>query len=176
MAAYALQATAAATSGSDPTAPAGQELPAPNPPESLSKTVSGTTAAFTWTHATNANRCQHSFYRYSFHNNTDDSADYKRISDAQAISRAPGVGKRTAERIILELRGKLEEEFGGAFVPSAGGGAVSPVAPGGDPALQWLLALGYSMIEARQALSVEREEGLATDERVKRALQRMGGG
>ncbi len=96
-------------------------------------------------------------------------------SDAQAISRAPGVGKRTAERIILELRGKLEEEFGAPFLPSSTS-ASGPTTPGGDPALQWLLALGYSIVEARQALSVEREEGLATDERVKRALQRMGGG
>ncbi len=97
------------------------------------------------------------------------------MGDAQAISRAPGVGKRTAERVILELRGKLEEEFGG-LVPGRAVGVAAPGSATGDPALQWLLALGYSVIEARQALSVEIEEGLGTDERVRRALQRMGGG
>ena len=92
--------------------------------------------------------------------------------DALAISRAPGVGKRTAERIILDLKGKLEEELGAPITPVG----AAPTGTIGDSALQWLLALGYSALEARQALSVEPEEGLATDERVKRALQRMGAG
>ena len=39
-----------------------------------------------------------------------------------------------------------------------------------------LLALGYTALEARQALSVEREEGLSVEERVRRALQRIGQG
>ncbi len=91
--------------------------------------------------------------------------------DTVAISRAQGVGKRTAERIILELRAGVEEQMGGpipASAPSAGGTA------GGDPALQWLLGLGFSAAEARQALAVEAEDGLETDERVRRALRRMG--
>lgn len=95
--------------------------------------------------------------------------------DARTLSRAPGIGRRTADRIILELGGRLEDEFGVAFLAGTSAAPV-PAAPGGDLALQWLLALGYSAFEARQALSVEREEGLETDERVRRALQRMGGG
>ena len=95
--------------------------------------------------------------------------------DARTLSRAPGIGRRTADRIILELGGRLEDEFGAAFLAGTSAAPVA-AAPGGDLALQWLLALGYSAFEARQALSVEREEGLETDERVRRALQRMGGG
>ncbi len=95
--------------------------------------------------------------------------------DARTLSRAPGIGKRTADRIILELGGRLEDEFGAAFLAGTSAAPVA-AAPGGDLALQWLLALGYSAFEARQALAVEREEGLETDERVRRALQRMGGG
>ncbi len=91
-------------------------------------------------------------------------------ADTVAISRAPGVGKRTAERIILELKSGVEEGMG-APVPAV---AASAAAGAGDPALHWLLGLGFSAVEARQALSVEPEDGLSTDERVRHALQRMG--
>ena len=94
-------------------------------------------------------------------------------ADTVAISRAPGVGKRTAERIILELKSGVEEGMG-APVPSSGSMTGAAAASAGDPALQWLLGLGFSAVEARQALSVEPEDGLSTDERVQHALQRMG--
>ena len=87
--------------------------------------------------------------------------------DIVALARAPGVGKRTAERLILELRQKLEVET-----------RAEPVVPGaratGDAALDFLVSLGFAASEARQALSVERDADLAVEERVRRALQRMG--
>ncbi len=92
--------------------------------------------------------------------------------DASAISRAQGVGKRTAERVILELRSRFEETEALAAIPVAGLGQ-RPNSTA-DPALQWLLGLGFSAIEARQALAVESEPDLDTDERVRRALQRIG--
>jgi len=91
--------------------------------------------------------------------------------EATAIAKAQGVGKRTAERIILELKGKVEDELGGLPLSTTG-----DAAPGtaGDPALAALLGLGFSALEARQALFVEMQEGLEVDERVRRALQRIG--
>ena len=100
----------------------------------------------------------------------DDLASAIVAGDSAAISRAQGVGKRTAERIILELKGKLEEEFGAII--SRGG--ATPAGTSGDPALAWLIGLGFSGLEARQALSVERDDEIDTNERVRRALQRMG--
>ena len=88
--------------------------------------------------------------------------------DAAALSRAQGVGKRIAERVIVELRPQMEIEIEAA--PSQGAAS----AGAGDPALDWLVSLGFSSVEARQALSVERGDDLPTGERVKRALQRMG--
>ena len=89
--------------------------------------------------------------------------------DATAITRAPGVGRRSAERIIVDLKGKLEEEFGSWPTAVAASGGSSA-----DPALAWLLGLGFSPIEARQALSLDGDEELDVDARVRRALQRMG--
>ena len=91
------------------------------------------------------------------------------VGDADALARAPGIGKRTAERIIVELRPKMDLEL--AAVAADGGRVVAS----GDPALDWLISLGFSAIEARQALSVEPKDELDTEERVRRALQRMGG-
>ena len=89
--------------------------------------------------------------------------------DATAITRAPGVGRRSAERIIVDLKGKLEDEFGSWPTAVAASGGSSA-----DPALAWLLGLGFSPIEARQALSLDADEELDVDARVRRALQHMG--
>jgi Holliday junction DNA helicase RuvA len=93
--------------------------------------------------------------------------------DASSLTKAQGVGKRTAERIILELKDKVEDTLDGKFLPSISAGAVN-AGSAGDPALVALLGLGFSALEARQALSVEQEEGLSVDNRVRRALQRLG--
>lgn len=91
--------------------------------------------------------------------------------DVAAISKAQGVGKRTAERIILELKGKIEDELGNTPLAS-----ISNInaASTSDPALAALIGLGFSSMEARQALSVEQTDGLGNDERIRRALQRIG--
>lgn len=88
--------------------------------------------------------------------------------DVVSLSKAQGVGKRTAERIIVELRSKLQLEA--SIIPS------SELVQSGtsDPALNWLASLGFSQIEARQALSLDSSDQLTTEERVRLALQRMG--
>lgn len=83
--------------------------------------------------------------------------------DVALLSRVPGIGKKTAQRIIFDLRGKLPERGG------ADGVMTSPV---DSEALEALLALGYSAVEAREALAgVERREGQTIEERVFSALQ-----
>lgn len=83
--------------------------------------------------------------------------------DVAAFSRVPGVGKKTAGRIVLELKGQLAREI-----------EVSPVDAGATQAIEALTALGYSLAEAREAVaSLPRDESLATEERVRAALERL---
>ena len=85
--------------------------------------------------------------------------------DTDALSAVPGVGKKTASRIVLELKGKLD---GGWAVP-AGAGAEAEVVGA-------LTALGYTSAEAREAVSsLPPGDAMSLEDRVLQALQSMGG-
>ncbi len=81
----------------------------------------------------------------------DASTFYKAIADEdqQRLALAPGVGKRLAARLILELKGKLPS------LTALGAGAGKAGATGGIQAevLEALIGLGYSAAEANAALS-----------------------
>lgn len=63
--------------------------------------------------------------------------------DAAALARLPGIGKRTAERLVTELKGKLGE---------AEGAPLGGLSAGDAEVIAALTALGYSVAEAQQAL------------------------
>ncbi len=85
--------------------------------------------------------------------------------DSDAFLAVSGVGKRTAGRIILELKGKLEPDW-----------ALGPATPGDRDVIDALTALGYSDTEARQAVAaIPKDDSLSMDERVRDALQRLAG-
>lgn len=83
--------------------------------------------------------------------------------DGARLTRVPGIGKKTAERLLLELKDKLSLAPGAA---PAGGGAP----PAGSDALNALVALGYSDKEARAALG-RVEPGLAVSDAIRQALR-----
>lgn len=87
--------------------------------------------------------------------------------DVASLSRVPGIGKKTASRIILELRGKLP-------APAGAGAQGQALAAADAEAFEALLALGYTVPEARDALArIERQEGQTVEERVYAALQTL---
>ena len=95
--------------------------------------------------------------------------------DTKAICRAPGIGVKTARKLILELKDRLslEEAFEAASAP---GGAVSPgqTADNRGEAVQALTALGYSGAEALRAVNaVEGGESMDTEALLKAALKSM---
>lgn len=102
--------------------------------------------------------------------------------DSKAISRAPGVGNKTAQRVVLELKDKLDatEVFSSALDHSHGGGAaVDAGAAAGvygaqKEAVEALVALGYSNVEASRAVKkVELSEGMTVDQILKASLKNL---
>jgi holliday junction DNA helicase RuvA len=85
------------------------------------------------------------------------------MQDAGQLTRVPGIGKKTAERLLLELKGRLADAL-----PQVGG--VSVGASVTHDALGALLALGYSDKEALPALK-QLPEGLSLEESIRQALK-----
>ena len=90
------------------------------------------------------------------------------------LTKVPGIGKKTAQRLILELK----EKFKGHVSFPTGGEAFSTQSPLNlSEALQTLLALGFGLDEAKQALAQQKDSGdLTTEEQVKKALRMLAGG
>ncbi|KEF43400.1 MAG: ATP-dependent DNA helicase RuvA [Cyanobium sp. CACIAM 14] len=88
-------------------------------------------------------------------------------SDLRSLCQAPGVGKRTAERLAVELRRRLQERFAGLVDPldaeESGDGtlASAPSGPCRDEVQITLAALGYEPLEIHRALRAVAAGGLA---------------
>jgi Holliday junction DNA helicase RuvA len=85
--------------------------------------------------------------------------------DTARFQAIPGIGKKTAERIVLELKEKLAASVSIAPVEAAGGGDEHVVARDA------LVELGYSVADAERALAAT-DASLAPEERVRQALRR----
>lgn len=87
-------------------------------------------------------------------------------SDLTVLTRIPGVGRKTAERMVVELKDKVARVSGES---ESTGGPVSGI----DEAVKALVALGYNRLEAQQAVSAIRQSGrdLPLEEVVRAALQ-----
>lgn len=88
--------------------------------------------------------------------------------DVATLVRIPGVGRRTAERLVIELRDRLGQPVA-VSSPVAGG-----VARPGDAraeASAALIALGYRPAEAARLLQQVGDEGASTEDLIRRALQ-----
>lgn len=95
--------------------------------------------------------------------------------DVKAISKAPGVGKRTAERLILELKGKItmEDTSIGKEIISQGGSVVADTDQKRE-AVEALVSLGYGQAESLKAVnSIENIEEMDSGTILKAALKKI---
>ena len=90
--------------------------------------------------------------------------------DANALTRVPGIGKKTAQRLVLELKDKVEDsELTGASVSPR----VSNQGPEAE-AVAALISLGYASSEAAKAVSMVSDKTDKADEMIVLALKSLG--
>lgn len=94
--------------------------------------------------------------------------------DVKAISAAPGIGKKTAEKLIIELKDKLNIEDVLTHAADSSAAAV-PVNNGGiqSEAVQALVALGYGSTESLRAVKQVELDNATVEDVLKEALKKM---
>jgi Holliday junction DNA helicase RuvA len=95
--------------------------------------------------------------------------------DEKALTAAPGIGKKIAQRIILELKDKMAKETAGGLDFSAAKGVPAPAvfSNKGTEAAQALAVLGYSSQEVNVALKGVDVENLSLEEIIRQSLKKM---
>lgn len=93
-------------------------------------------------------------------------------SDIARLSRIPGVGKKTAERLVIELRDRLPKSDESGNI-SASGSTISatPSTSASDEAVNALLALGYKPAQASKMIAAYENQGLSVEEMIRQALR-----
>ena len=92
--------------------------------------------------------------------------------EAGMLTKVPGVGKRTAERIIMELKDRID-----ALPISVGGSVDGSVAPDHtvEDAIRALVGLGWRAAEVRDVVAAAHVDGESTEDLIRAALRRLGG-
>jgi Holliday junction DNA helicase RuvA len=94
--------------------------------------------------------------------------------DAVALTRLPGIGKKTAERLIVEMRDRIDGmDLSTGFTPRE---VVAAAASNEEDAISALVALGYQPRDAARMVNNLDSEGLASEEIIRRALKAAVGG
>lgn len=109
------------------------------------------------------------------------SADEIRLAvisqDEKAIAKAPGIGRKTAQRIILELKDRisLEDAFssGEEAAPSMAAAGQAASGQARQEAVEALTALGYSASDALRAVNAAAQEDMDVEDLLKAALRKM---
>ena len=100
----------------------------------------------------------------------DNIAKYILSKDEKSLTKLPGVGKKTAQRIIVELKDKVEK-LDLSFKCEKDESLIFE--KNEDPAVEALISLGYNVYDAKKSLE-KVDASLDISERIKEALKLMG--
>ena len=108
---------------------------------------------------------------------TDDLRYAILSGDAKAIARAPGIGAKTAQRVILDLKDKLsfdDEMIGREVAATAAENGLKGDTPQKKEAIEALMSLGYTQSESARAVNaIEGIEEMDSGAVLKAALKKM---
>ena len=97
--------------------------------------------------------------------------------DTSALTKVPGVGKKTAERLLVELKDRFKAweslPVMAPLVMDLPAGGDTPDGAARADALAALVALGFKPAEASKAVGAVKEDGLSSEELIRRALKGM---
>ena len=104
--------------------------------------------------------------------NAEEFARCVQAADSAALVRLPGVGKKTAERLIVEMRDRLKQlEVTPAAVPASIPAGLSRQESPTDEAVSALVALGYKSAEAQRMIKTVAAPGRDSEELIRAALK-----
>ncbi len=97
-----------------------------------------------------------------------------RAKDITTLQGVPRVGKKKAERLVLDLSDKLDDVAG----PAGSGAGPRPESPTAEDAVRALVSLGYAIVDAEKAVRTALDQGdgkASAPEVIRAALAKMGG-
>lgn len=99
--------------------------------------------------------------------------------DATTLVKLPGVGKKTAERLVLEMKDRLKDFGSDLFTPHSDNAIIEPAGNtlvannAADDAVSALVALGYKLPQAQKAVKAVNKPDMNTEQLIKEALKSM---
>ncbi|KAF7766758.1 holliday junction DNA helicase RuvA [Pseudoalteromonas undina] len=99
--------------------------------------------------------------------------------DATALVKLPGVGKKTAERLVLEMKDRLKNWGNDLFTPFSDSAVIEPASNAtiannaADDAVSALVALGYKLPQAQKAVKSVSKPDMSTEVLIKESLKSM---
>lgn len=102
--------------------------------------------------------------------NADEFAMLVHEGDVTALTRLPGIGKKTAERLIIEMKDRIDPVSMPATNSSSGSGLSRPASAEGE-AMEALRSLGYKPAEVSSMVRKVNQKGMSAEEIIRLALQ-----
>ena len=104
---------------------------------------------------------------------SDDFVRCVRDNDSATLVRLPGVGKKTAERLLVEMRDRLKDWQVDGLTVTEGAASLPLTHDAAEEAESALIALGYKPAEAAKAVAAVKEEGASSEQLIRQALKNM---